>query len=194
MTTNKQALINGIDTNAIRSLAKIAADDPSKGISKFRATTSWLGGTKSVAQINSWSMGGRELTKNFEIIIDEPSELLGENAAPNPQEFLLAALNACMTVGYAAVAALDGIQLTKLQIETHGELDLRGFLGNPDVAPGYENLEYTVTIAGDGTPEQLQAVHEKVMATSPNRWNIANAIKLHPRLVIHDQTTAYAAD
>lgn len=182
--SNGKSLINGIDTAAIQSLAKSAQADPQKGISKFRASTSWLGGTKSMARISSWSMGGRELTKDFEILIDEPQELLGENAAPNPQEFLLAALNACMTVGYAAVAALEGVQLTKLEIETHGELDLRGFLGMPDVTPGYESLEYTVTIAGDGTAEQLQAIHEKVTATSPNRWNIANAIRLHPKLII----------
>ncbi|MGC7358423.1 OsmC family protein, partial [Mycobacteroides abscessus subsp. massiliense] len=60
---------------------------------------------------------------------DEPPELLGGNTAPNPQELLMAALNACMSVGYAAVAATMGVTVRSLEIETTGELDLRGFLG-----------------------------------------------------------------
>ena len=51
---------------------------------------------------------------------------------------LLSALNACMTVGYVAGAAVRGIRLTSLEIETRGELDLRGFLNLSDsVPPGY---------------------------------------------------------
>ena len=37
----------------------------------------------------------------------------------------MAAVNACMTVGYVAGAALKGITLTKLEIRTKGTLDLR---------------------------------------------------------------------
>lgn len=39
-------------------------------------------------------------------------------------------------------------------------------------------------IKGSGTPEQFQAVHETVMATSPNYWNVANPIKLNPKLIV----------
>ena len=39
----------------------------------------------------------------------------------------MAALNACMMIGYVAGAAVKGISLEKLEIETHGEVDLRGF-------------------------------------------------------------------
>src|SRR3546814_6351849 len=79
---------------------------------------------------------------------------------------LLAALNACMMVGYVAQCALRGIVLESLDIETQGDIDLRGFLGlDPRVAPGYESLSYTVRIKGDGTPEQFAEIHEAVKAT-----------------------------
>ena len=52
------------------------------------------------------------------------------------------------------------------------------------VSPGYDALRYTVRIKGKGTPEQFQGVHETVMATSPNSWNLANPIKMKPRLEI----------
>jgi uncharacterized OsmC-like protein len=116
---------------------------------------------------------------------DEPLELLGTNTAPNPQELLMSALNACMMVGYVAGAALNGITLQKLEIETSGTLDLRGFLGLDDkVKPGYEKLSYVVRIKGNGTPLQFREIHETVMRTSPNYFNIARPIYLDGELKV----------
>ncbi len=81
-----------------------------------------------------WRQGARDHI----ILADEPEEILGSNEAPNPQELLMAALNACMTVGYVAGAAKRGISLHRLEIETKGTLDLRGFFALSDaVPPGY---------------------------------------------------------
>ena len=115
--------------------------------------------------------------------MDEPHELLGQNSAPNPQEMLMTALNACIMVGYAPARALKGITLEKVEIETAGELDLRGFLGiDPAVPPGYEAISYTVRIKGDGTPEQYREIHETVMKTSPNYFNISRPIRIDATL------------
>jgi hypothetical protein len=97
----------------------------------------------------------------------------------------LAALNACLMVGYVAQCALRGIQLKKLEIETHGEIDLRGFLGiDPAVSPGYDNLSYLVRIKGSGTREQFVEIHKAVMATSPNFHNVSRPVDLKPTLVV----------
>jgi hypothetical protein len=80
---------------------------------------------------------------------------------------------------------MRGITLTRLEIETTGEIDLRGFLGiDPAVPPGYESLSYTVRLRGGGTREQFAEIHEAVMATSPNFYNVANAVALKPTLVV----------
>ena len=71
-------------------------------------------------------------------------ELGGSNSFANPQEHLIAALNACMTVGYVAQCAVRGITLESLAIETEGEIDLRGFLGiDPAVPHGLREPEAT---------------------------------------------------
>src|SRR5881275_1991298 len=94
------------------------------------------------------------------------------NRFANPQEHLLAALNACMMVGYVAQCAVRGITLESLEIQTDGDIDLRGFLGvDPTVPPGYENLSYIVRIKGSGTKEDFAEIHDAVMATSPNFYN-----------------------
>ena len=97
----------------------------------------------------------------------------------------MAALNACMMVGYVVGAAVEGITLEKVEIETRGELDLRGFLGiDPTVRPGYESMQYTVRIKGDGTPAQFAKIHDTVRRTSPNYFNIAQPIRLDAELVV----------
>ena len=105
--------------------------------------------------------------------------VLGADSAPNPQELLMAAFNACITVGYVAGASLKGIKLDSLEIRTRGQLDLRGFLGLSDqVAPGYESIAYDVAIKGDGAPEQFEEIHRTVMKTSPNYFNINRPIRV----------------
>jgi uncharacterized OsmC-like protein len=123
--------------------------------------------------------------RRFTIDIDEPCELGGSNRFANPQEHLIAALNACISVGYVAQCAVRGITLESLEIETEGEIDLRGFLGiDPQVANGYESLRYTVRIKGSGTQQQFAEIHDAVMATSPNVYNLANAVTLKSTLLV----------
>ena len=136
-------------------------------------------------KVESFEIGGEKVPRRFSIDIDEPRELGGSNSFANPQEHLIAALNACMTVGYVAQCAVRGITLESLAIETGGEIDLRGFLGiDPAVPPGYENLSYTVRIKGSGTKEQFAEIHEAVMATSPNFYNMSRPVALKPALVV----------
>ncbi|MHC4989662.1 MAG: OsmC family protein [Planctomycetota bacterium] len=183
--TTTQTNINGIDTEALRQMVENVKADHSKGITGFEVTTAWKGGTQTESRVSEWSLGGHKLAKDFTITIDEPPELLGTDAAANPQEFLLAAMNACMAATYVAACSVQGIELEHLEIRTEGELDLRGFLGlNKNVKPGYDELNYTVRIKGNGTQKQFDDVHQWVKATSPNYYNMANAIRLNSQLVV----------
>lgn len=174
----KQALINGIDVEALGALAQGVAADPSKGLAGFEVVTSWKGGTRSDTRVESWRLGEKRMSRDFTLRTDEPLELLGGNTAPNPQEMLMAAFNACMTVGYVAGCALAGVELRSLSIRTEGQLDLRGFLGlDASVAPGYEKLRSIVSIDADAPEHVLREIHETVLRTSPNRWNITRPVK-----------------
>jgi uncharacterized OsmC-like protein len=184
-TTTELTTVNGIDTEALRGAMEAIAQDSTKGMTRWQATTHWAGGARSETRVTTGVIGGQRIAKDFRICVDEPLELCGTNQHPNPQETLFAALNACMMVGYVALCALEGIELDELRIETEGDIDLRGFLGlDPTVRPGYEQIRYTVCIKGNGTPEQFGRIHQAVMATSPNYFNLANAIPLRSRLVV----------
>lgn len=183
--TSNQIQTNDIDTEALLDAIHEIETDPAKGKVKFQVTTDWKGGTKSESTPGPIILGGEEIQRPFKIVADEPWQLLGTDTSPNPQELLFAAMNACMLVGYVVGASVQGITLEKLEIETEGELDLRGFMGiDENVIPGYDRLKYRVNIKGNGTPEQFRQIHETVTQTSPNRFNIANPIKLESELVV----------
>ncbi len=178
-------VVNGINVTDLFALIQGVKEDAAAGTTNWRVTTTWQGQTHSRSQVEAFGIGGQTVPRRFSIDIDEPSELGGGNAFANPQEHLLAALNACMTVGYVAQCAVRGITIEKLEIETEGEIDLRGFLGiDPAVPPGYENLRYVVRIKGSGSKEQFAEIHQAVMATSPNFYNVSQRIALQPTLVV----------
>jgi uncharacterized OsmC-like protein len=178
-------IVNGINVDDVTSLVAGVKGDVAKGKTEWRVVTTWQGQTRSRTQVEGFGIGGQHVQRRFSIDIDEPSELGGSNRFANPQEHLLAALNACMSVGYAVQCAVRGIVLEKLEIETEGEIDLRGFFGiDPAVPAGYESLRYTVRIKGSGSREAFVEVHKAVMATSPNFYNVARPVSLNPTLVV----------
>jgi uncharacterized OsmC-like protein len=181
----KGKTVNGIDVDALSGVMEEVKKDPSKGMVEFRARSAWRGQTQSETSIEAYKIGGLQVKRQFKITVDEPLELLGKDTAPNPQEYLMTALNACVLVGYVAGAAIKGIALSKVEIETSGQLDLRGFLGlDPNVKPGYDSLQYVVRIKGSGTPEQFREIHENVMKTSPNYFNISKPVRIDAQLVV----------
>lgn len=183
--TKQPTVVNGINVDDLMQLIAGVEAEARNGMTRWHVATTWQGQTRSRAEVTGFGIGTEEVERRFTIDVDEPCELGGTNRFANPQEYLISALNACMTVGYVAQCAVRGITLESLSIETDGEIDLRGFLGlDPNVAPGYENLRYTVRIKGDGTAEQFAEVHQAVMATSPNFHNLARPVALNPTLVV----------
>lgn len=182
--TGKRAM-SVLDPTSLVELMHDIEEDPSKGLLEFRVHSEWKGRTRSRTSVESCAVGGRVVHRHFTIDADEPFELFGRNTAPNPQELLLAALNACMTVAYAVGAATRGITLEKLEIETAGGIDLRGFLGlDPDAPTGYESLRYRVRVKGSGTPQDFHEIHEAVMRSSPNYFSLCRPVALDGELVV----------
>jgi uncharacterized OsmC-like protein len=185
MLNTVKSRVNGLDLVALGETVEAIEKDASKAVVAFDVTTSWTGQTRSESTVTGYTLGGERIARSHKIVADEPCELLGRDSAPNPQELLMAAFNACIMVGYVAGASVNGIRLDSVEIKTRGELDLRGFLGLSDeVLPGYESIAYEVTIKGDGTPEQFEEIHKNVLKTSPNYFNISRPIRVDATLRI----------
>ena len=85
----------------------------------------------------------------------------GLHDAPSPGDLLCAALAACADGAIRMIANLLEVELTELEVEVTGELDVRGCLGaDPDVRVGFEALDCRVGLAAvDGSdPRRLKAL------------------------------------
>lgn len=176
---------NGIELDSLRGLVDAVAEDREAGRARFAVATDWRGGTRSDTRSLPWRLGRDEHHRDFTIQVDEPCQLMGQDSAPTPLETLMAAFNSCLLIGYVTLCAQQGIELQKLAIHTHGELDLRGAFGiDPGVVTGYKELCYEVRVQAQATRAQLEEIHDAVVATSPLRWNLSHPVRVRSRVVV----------
>lgn len=178
-------ILNGINVDDVSALIAGITANPAAGMTHWKVTNTWQGRTHNRAHVEGFSIGGEFVKREFTIDVDEPLQLGGANQYANPQEYLLAAITACMMVGFVAIATLKGVRLDKLEIEIEGDIDLRAFLLiDQSVTPGYEALQYTVRVAGDASEAEFAEIHRLVMASSPNFYNATHPIPMQMSLVV----------
>jgi uncharacterized OsmC-like protein len=183
-SVSETTTVNGFDVATIQEVAQVLIEDPSKALVEFRVRSSWLDGAAAEHRVESFELGGASIPRKFTFRSDEPREFLGSDSAPNPQEYLFAALNACMLYTYAIKAAVMGITALRIAVDTRGKLDLRGAMGLAPVPAGCESLACTVRIKANATSDQLEALHQEVLKTSPNVYHLVKSIQLAPTLMI----------
>jgi len=177
--------INGIDVAQLTAAANAVKTDPRAGNYSFFSETVWKNGAVSTSKIQRYLLNDNApATKQdcFAITIDEPEELLGTNTAANPVETVLAGLAGCLAVGISYNAAAQGIHLEELRITIEGKLDSRGFLGDPNVRPGYKQIYLDYHIKSDASDEQNQALIKYVESTSPVMDIVSRPVPVETRI------------
>lgn len=160
-------VINGVETAKLFETADTVLKSPKLAVFRFRVNNEWLGGGRNKSMIKDFYGAGKEDTsrkKPFILEADEPAILLSSDAAPNPAEYLLHSLAACVTTSMVYHAAAKGVRIEEVESRVEGQLDLRGFLGRQDnTSPGFENIQMHFKIKADVPKEQL----EDVLALGP---------------------------
>jgi uncharacterized OsmC-like protein len=168
MTQGTTRKLNDVDLEPIGSLVERIRQEPQSAKTQWKAEVRWTGGFRSDAR-------SRDFAAQHS---DEPAGLGGTNTAPNPVEQLLSALGNCLAVGYAANASAAGIEIRSLRIDLEGAIDLHTFLGLGGDNAGYESIRVGVHLDADATPEQIQALHQKVVGTSPVGQTLSRGVPL----------------
>lgn len=178
-------MLNGISVTGLSEFVEEVKSDSEQANASYEVNLEWETGTRSRVKTGPMVLGHHKFNRDFEWVIDEPKQLLGLNHGPNPQECLLGGIGGCMLVTYSVGASVMGIQLEKLQIKVRGELDLKGFLNVDDSSPVHlKSIHYQVNIAGDGTKEQFELLHQKVKEKSPNRMLVEKPVPIIGGLTI----------
>ncbi|MGH8827271.1 MAG: OsmC family protein [Jiangellaceae bacterium] len=179
---------NGIDVEQLLTTIDAIKDDAPLGTFTFRAASRWEDGTHNVGEIGRFVQASREdesRTEPFRLEGDEPPVLLGSNKGPNAVELLLQALGFCYAVGYVANAAARGIDLTRMDYELEGDIDVRTFLGLEGPRAGFTEIRVKGRVTSpNATKQQLVELCQYVQDTSPVRDSLANPIPVTTTLEV----------
>ena len=162
MSTITDTIRNGVDTEVMFGTLDAIKAQPELGTFQFRARNRWLGGSHNRSTIKDFYGAGLEDTSRseaFTVDAGEPPILLGANEGPNPAEYLLHALAACLTTTLVYVAAARGVHLTEVESTLEGDMDVRGALGlDDDYRNGFERIRVSFRVAGDAPEEKLREI------------------------------------
>jgi uncharacterized OsmC-like protein len=154
---------NGVDTDTMFATLDAIKAQPEIAQFRFRARNRWMGGSHNRSTIKDFYAACAEdtsRTPTFTLDAGEPAILLGADEGPNPAEYLLHALAACVTTSLVYVAAARGVRLTSVESLLEGDLNVEGGLGTntADFRNGFERIRMTFTISGDAPAEKLREV------------------------------------
>ena len=169
-TTTSEQIRNGVDTAQLFGTLDAIKADPSLATFRFRARNRWLDGAHNRTTIQGfYAAGGEDASRAEPFVLDagEPPILLGTNQGPNPAEYLLHALAACLTTSLVYVAAARGVHLTEVESTLEGEMDVQGALGlSDDYRNGFDRIRVTFRVRGDAPREKLREVVSRAQQRS----------------------------
>jgi len=161
---------NGVNVDQIYSTIDAITAQPALGRFQFRATNRWLGGAHNRSTIRDFYGAGQEDRSRaaaFMVDAGEPAVLVGTDTGPNPAEFLLHALAACLTTSIVYVAAARGVELESVESTLEGDLDVRGGLGiDESVRNGFEQIRVSFKVKANAPEEKVREVVERAKARS----------------------------
>lgn len=124
-----------------------------------------------------------EFPKGKEVLqADFPPFLGGGGLKPDPIQYCLYGLAACFAGIFAAVAAMEGVDLKKLSVVAESKLDFSRVFGLTDNPP-VEGIELTVTVSSDAAPEKIQEIDRLARERCPGVYCITNPIPLKTKLI-----------
>ena len=172
-------MLNNINIAGLSEYANEVKERSIESRATYGVTLNWESGTKTSVKTKNMIFGNHKIVRDFEFTIDEPTQFLGVNSAPNPAEYMLGGLAGCMAVTFMTGATAMNIQVDKLQLEIDGELDLKGFLGlDPESNTGFPEIKFIFHVEGNGTQEQYDKLLQRVTKHSPNFNTIQNEVRM----------------
>jgi uncharacterized OsmC-like protein len=162
--TSEPVVTNGINVTEYEEIFQAVKEEPELAKFQFRATNKWDWGGYNRTTIKGFYGAGEEQgaeNRTFVVDADEPPVLLGEDRSPNPVEYLLHALTACLTSSIIYKAAARGITIESLESTLEGDLDARAFLElSNEERKGYQNIRVTFRVKSDASSEEIKEMAE----------------------------------
>lgn len=113
--------------------------------------------------------------RNFELIVDEPEILGGEDSAANPVEYLLAGYAGCLNVVFGIVAKELDIEIKSLQINIDGDINPEKFLGvSEEERAGFKSINVDISLETNTDKATEKLLIQSVKNRCPINDNLSN--------------------
>jgi len=172
------ARLNGVDLDTLMGTVIAIQADPALGVSKFRASNTWLSANHNRSTVTGFYAAKQEIAhaQTFTMDADEPAILAGSDQGANPVEHLLHALASCLTTSIVAHAAVRGIEIEELESELEGDIDLNGFLGlDAETPKGFTAIRVKFRVKAD--PKDIDRI-KRLTLFSPVFNTITDSAKV----------------
>lgn len=117
--------------------------------------------------------------RQFNLVIDEPPALGGEDLGANPVEFLLASYAGCINVVAHLTARELGIHLRSLRIEVGGNINPARLMGHSDAErAGFKQIDVKFTPDTDASPELTEKWLKEIKSRCPVNDNLSSPTPL----------------
>lgn len=164
LAVENDTVVNGLNVTEYHRIVDDVRVQPELAKFEFRATNQWENGGYNVTTIKGFYGAGEEQgtdDRQFIVDADEPPVLLGVDRAPNPVEYLLHALAACLTSSIVYKAASRGIHVDSIEASLEGDLDARAFLELSDNSrKGYEGIRANFRVRSQASAEVIKELAE----------------------------------
>jgi uncharacterized OsmC-like protein len=177
--------VNGVKVDELFGTIDAIKKAPVIAKFKFRAENKWIDGGHNRTTVRNFygTQQDHEHKEPFVLDADEPPLLLGNDFGPNPVEYALTALGACVTSAIVYHAAAKGVTIRSMESRLEGDIDLQGFLGIKDDVPrGYKEIRMYVNIDADAPPEKLEEIIQLGPSYSPVFDTITRAVPVSVQL------------
>ena len=174
---------NGVNVDALLEAREALTQAPVAAQFKWRATSNWINGVHSHAEVQRFYGLGEEQSHKqcFEFDMDHPEIFAAEDNGATPVEYVLVGLAGCLTGGIASVAQNRNIQLNSVKAVIEGDMDLQGIMGiDSDVRNGYSCVKVMFEIDADASQEEIEAV----VAQSQKRSAVYDIITNPTQIVV----------
>lgn len=136
----------------------------------------------------------RVAARNFELVVDEPPALGGEDLGANPVEFILTGLVGCLNVVAHIVAQELGFKIEQLDIESWGTLNPERLLNQPtEDRAGYKQIGVDLKIKSNADEATLNRWLDIVQARCPVSDNLGNVTPVALRYSASDANALASA-
>lgn len=113
----------------------------------------------------------------FTIDADMPTTLGGWGSQPGPLHYCLYGLASCYAFSFAALAAMEGVELKRLEIAAETHIDVSKVFGVAD-KPIVEEAKWTVTVDSDADDEKIEELKKLAEERCPAVYCLTNPVKL----------------